>query len=78
MENLREQGKLGPDVLWLADIQQDKHENDYVDQWHYTRHSPKKSPADMQLPAPASGGGGIIAELSGESLVEALLVRIVY
>jgi hypothetical protein len=36
MENLREQGKLGPDVLWLADLQQDKHENLYVDPVHYT------------------------------------------
>ena len=36
MDNLRAQGKLGADVLWLADMQQDKHENLYVDQWHYT------------------------------------------
>ena len=36
MENLRAQGTLGSDVLWLADMQQDKHENVYVDQWHYT------------------------------------------
>ena len=36
MENLRAQGKLGPDVLWLADLQQDKHENLYVDPVHYT------------------------------------------
>jgi hypothetical protein len=35
MENLWEQGKLGPDVLWLADIQQDKRENLYVDNVHY-------------------------------------------
>jgi len=36
MENLRAQGKLGPNVLWLADMQQDKHENLYVDAVHYT------------------------------------------
>jgi hypothetical protein len=36
MDTMRQQGKLGPNVLWLADIQQDKHENLYVDQWHYT------------------------------------------
>lgn len=35
MEELREQGKLGPDLLWLADMQQDRHENLYVDKWHY-------------------------------------------
>ena len=35
METLREQGKLGSDVLWLADMQQDRHENLYVDKWHY-------------------------------------------
>jgi hypothetical protein len=35
MENLRAQGKLGGDVLWLADMQQDKHENLYVDSMHY-------------------------------------------
>jgi hypothetical protein len=35
LETLREQGKLGPDVLWLADMQQDRHENLYVDKWHY-------------------------------------------
>jgi hypothetical protein len=34
--NLRAQGKFPSDVLWLADMQQDKHENLYVDQWHYT------------------------------------------
>jgi hypothetical protein len=36
MENMRSQGKLGANVLWLADMQQDKHENLYVDHWHYT------------------------------------------
>ena len=36
MQDLREQGRLGPDVLWLADIQQDKHENLYVDSVHYS------------------------------------------
>jgi hypothetical protein len=35
MENLRAQGKLGPNVLWLADMQQDKRENLYVDAVHY-------------------------------------------
>ena len=35
MENLRAQGKLGGNVLWLADMQQDKHENLYVDGVHY-------------------------------------------
>lgn len=35
MENLRAQGKLGSNVLWLADMQQDKHENLYVDSIHY-------------------------------------------
>jgi hypothetical protein len=35
MEDLRAQGKLGPDVLWLADIQQDKRQNLYVDAIHY-------------------------------------------
>src|SRR5271157_130112 len=36
MENLRAQGKLGRDMLWLADMQQDKRENLYVDNFHYT------------------------------------------
>jgi|SRR5271157_1247054 len=36
MENLRAQGKLGDNVLWLADMQQNKHENLYVDSFHYT------------------------------------------
>ena len=36
MEDLRAQGKLGPDVLWLAEIQQDKHESLYVDATRYT------------------------------------------
>lgn len=35
MDNLRAQGKLGPNVLWLADMQQDKHDNLYVDVVHY-------------------------------------------
>lgn len=35
MESLRAQGKLGSNVLWLADIQQNKHENLYVDSVHY-------------------------------------------
>jgi len=35
MDDLRAQGKLG-DVLWLADMQQDKHENLYVDSVHYS------------------------------------------
>ena len=30
------QGKLGPDLLWLADMQQDKHQNLYVDSVHYS------------------------------------------
>jgi hypothetical protein len=34
--SLQAQGKLGPDVLWLADMQQDKRENLYVDSVHYT------------------------------------------
>ncbi len=36
MDALRAQGKLGKDVLWLADMQQNKHENLYVDSVHYT------------------------------------------
>jgi hypothetical protein len=36
IENLRTEGKLGSDFLWLADMQQDKHENLYVDSVHYT------------------------------------------
>jgi len=36
MDNLRAQGKLGADVLWLADMQQNKQENLYVDTAHYT------------------------------------------
>ena len=36
MDDLRAQGRLGPNVLWLADMQQDKHENLYVDAVHYT------------------------------------------
>ena len=35
MGELHAQGKLGPDVLWLADMQQDKRENLYVDSVHY-------------------------------------------
>jgi hypothetical protein len=36
MDDLRAQGKLGDDVLWLADMQHDKRANLYVDHWHYT------------------------------------------
>jgi hypothetical protein len=36
MEKLRAQGNLGPDTLWLADIQQDKRESLYVDAVHYS------------------------------------------
>ena len=36
MESLRAQGQLGPNVLWLADIQLDKRENLYIDALHYT------------------------------------------
>jgi len=36
MDGLREQGRLGPDVLWLADMQQEKRENLYVDSVHYS------------------------------------------
>jgi hypothetical protein len=36
MAQLHEQAKLGPDVLWLADMQEDEHENLYVDSVHYT------------------------------------------
>jgi hypothetical protein len=36
MENPRAQGQLGrSDVLWLADMQQDEHQNLYVDATHY-------------------------------------------
>lgn len=35
MEDLRAQGKLGSNVLWLADMQQDKAEDLYVDAVHY-------------------------------------------
>ncbi len=35
VEKLWEQGKLGPDFLWLADLQQGKRENLYVDNIHY-------------------------------------------
>jgi len=36
MQVSRAQGRLGPDFLWLADMQQDKRENLYVDSVHYT------------------------------------------
>lgn len=35
MESMWAQGKLGPNVLWLAGIQEDKRENLYVDAMHY-------------------------------------------
>ena len=35
MENVRAAGRLGDDTLWLADMQQDKHEMLYVDAVHY-------------------------------------------
>jgi hypothetical protein len=35
VDNLQAQGKLGVNVLWLGDMQQDKHENLYVDAVHY-------------------------------------------
>jgi hypothetical protein len=35
MENLKARGKLGSNFLWLADMQQDKRENLYVDSIHY-------------------------------------------
>ena len=36
MEDLRAQGKLGGNVLWLADMQENKRENLYVDSLHYS------------------------------------------
>jgi len=36
MEHLRDQGQLGDDVLWLADMQQNEHRNLYVDSVHYS------------------------------------------
>jgi len=36
MAELHAQGKLGNDVLWLADMQENKRENLYVDSVHYT------------------------------------------
>ena len=36
MAEQQAQGKLGSDVLWLADIQENKRENLYVDSVHYT------------------------------------------
>ena len=36
MANLQSEGKLGKDVLWLADMQENKRENLYVDSVHYT------------------------------------------
>ncbi len=47
MENLRAQGKLGPNVLWLADMQQEKRENLYVDQIHYNAVFSKEIAAQM-------------------------------
>ncbi len=35
MQEWRARGKLDADVLWLGDMQQDKHENLYVDAVHY-------------------------------------------
>ena len=59
MEDLREQGKLGSNVLWLADMQQDRHENLYVDKWHYTaafsRTSRPRSAAFCANPIDAPG-----------------------
>lgn len=36
MDNLYAQGRLGSDLLWLADMQREKHQNLYVDSVHYT------------------------------------------
>ena len=36
MDEMRVPGKMGNHVLWLANMQQDKRENLYVDHWHYT------------------------------------------
>ena len=47
MENLRAQGKLGPNMLWLADMQQDKHENLYVDAVHYNASFAKEIAAQI-------------------------------
>jgi hypothetical protein len=49
MEKLRAQGKLGSNVLWLADMQQDKHENLYVDSIHYNPPFSKEIAAQISL-----------------------------
>ena len=36
MESLQAQGKLGGNILWLADMQENKRENLYVDSLHYS------------------------------------------
>jgi len=74
MENLRTRGKLGPDVLWLADLQQDKHENLYVDSIHYNAAFSKEIAAQiyafLRQPQPkgaldsAAVGRGSLAQAS--------------
>jgi len=71
MQSLRAQGKLGSNALWLADMQQDKRENLYVDSIHYNaafskeiaaqvyaflRQSPPQGTAGSPPQAPTAGG----------------------
>ena len=58
MEALRAQGKLGYDVLWLADMQQDKHENLYVDSIHYNATFSKEIAAQIYGFLRQSGANG--------------------
>ena len=67
MQEMRAQGKLGSNVLWLADLQQDKRQNLYVDHIHYNaefsqeiaaeiyrflRDGPKAAPASAHQSGP--------------------------
>jgi hypothetical protein len=81
MESLRARGTLGPDVLWLADMQQYKHENLYVDSIHYNAAFSKEIAAEiyafLQQPPPrgASGqeatGRGSLAQASTRGALQA-------
>jgi hypothetical protein len=60
MAKRRAAGQLGPDVLWLADLQRGRTENLYVDNGHYTAAFSRAIAAEIvrALPAPSPAQRG--------------------
>jgi hypothetical protein len=80
MENLRARGTLGSDVLWLADMQQNKRENLYVDSIHYNAAFSKEIAGQIYAflrqsspkgaSGPAATGRGPLAQASTQEALQ--------